>query len=353
MPPRLVYRQLRTGSLHRLQQRTEPLPACRPDEVTIAMRAIGLNFADLFALFGLYSATPTGTFIPGLEVAGEVQAIGAGVNTLKPGDPVMGVTRFGAWASHLNVDHRYVRPLPSGWSFEAGAAYPVQALTAYYALCSLGNLQSNQTVLIHSAAGGVGLLANRIAKRFDAFTVGTVGHGDKLVVLEEEGYDRGIVRGRDFPRQLAKALEGRPLDLVLECIGGRILKASLHQLAPRGRLVVYGAARYASCGSRPAYWKLLGQYLRRPRLDIEALISENKSVMAFNLIHLYDQTETLSSLWEGLEQLKLPPSRIGEVFPFAELPAAIRGLQSGRTVGKVVVSVNPDSELESGTKIMR
>ena len=166
---------LKAGSMSNLKLVTEDLPDPADGEVTVEVKAIGLNFADIFAMFGLYSATPKGVFVPGLEYSGVIAKIGKGVTTVKVGDPVMGVTRFGGYTTHLNIGQEYVIPLPNDWNFEEGAAYLVQVLTAYYGLTFLGRLEENETVLIHSAAGGVGILANRIAKKKNAYTIGTVG----------------------------------------------------------------------------------------------------------------------------------------------------------------------------------
>ena len=121
--------------------------------------------------------------------------------------------------------------LPDGWTFAEGAAFLVQALTAYYALVELGNLKNHQTVLIQSAAGGVGLLAQQIAKKFDAFTIGSVGHRFKIPTLEKAGYDGMIVRDKHFKNNLVKALASRDLDLVLECVGGRFSKKAIRYSA--------------------------------------------------------------------------------------------------------------------------
>ena len=158
----------KAGAIHHLKLRTETLEEPGPDEVCVRVRAIGLNFADVFAMQGLYSATPAGSFIPGLEFAGEIVAVGASVGDWRVGDRVMGVTKFGGYVSHINSHHRYVIPLPDQWSYEQGAGFLVQGLTAYYALQELGNLKPGMTVLIHSAAGGVGILANRICKKLEA-----------------------------------------------------------------------------------------------------------------------------------------------------------------------------------------
>lgn len=339
MPQRTVYRIAKAGSLSRLKKVDESLSDPLSHEVRVEVRAIGLNFADIFAIFGVYSATPEGSFVPGLEYAGVVQAVGAAVADLKPGDRVMGVTRFGGYATHLNTDVRYVVPLPDGWSFAEGAAYLVQVLTAYYALVPLGAVEAGQTVLIHSAAGGVGLLANRIAKKLGAFTIGTVGSPDKLELLTQEGYDRGFVRGRDFPEQLQKNLAGRELNLILECIGGKIFEQGFEALAPMGRVVVYGAAQYASPGARPNYLKMAWLYLRRPRLDVQNMTNINKSVMAFNLIHLYEKADLMHRILAEMDALDLAPPKVGHRFPFSELISAIQLFQTGKTVGKVVVEV--------------
>ena len=335
---RTAYR-LKAGSLANMQANKEDLPPPAAGEVTVAVRAIGLNFADIFAIWGLYGATPEGSFVPGLEYAGEVAAVGEGVKSVQVGDRIMGVTRFGAYASHLNIDVRYVIPLPAGWSYEEGSAYLVQVLTAYYGLKQLGAIQHGQTVLIHSAAGGVGIWANRIAKQYEAYTIGSVGSPHKLDFLRQEGYDGGIVRSQNFKKDLENALDGRELHLIMECIGGKILEQGYEILAPQGRMIVYGSARYGSVGNRPNYLKLLYYYLTRPKIDPQKMPEHNKSVMGFNLIWLYHRAELMHQLLGELSQLNLGKPHVGHTFEFQELKDAILKFQTGKTIGKVVVKV--------------
>ncbi|RNI26475.1 alcohol dehydrogenase catalytic domain-containing protein [Rufibacter latericius] len=340
MLERLVYRMPKAGSLKYLTLEKEPLEAPTVLEVCVRVKAIGLNFADIFAMQGLYSATPKGSFIPGLEFAGEIMAVGESVETWKVGDRVMGVTRFGGYVSHLNIHHHYVTALPADWSFEQGAGFLVQGLTAYYALTQLGNLQKGMNVLIHSAAGGVGLLANRICKKVGAYTIGTVGQQNKLDFLRsEEGYDAVLLRDGAFQEKLREALGVRPLHLIMECIGGKILKQGWNELAPMGRMVVYGNASFSSHGAKPNYPRLFLKFLQRPKIDPLKLPAENKSLMGFNLIYLYEQTDLLHQLLAELQDLQLKPQHIGHVFPFEALPEAIRLFQVGKTIGKVVVTV--------------
>jgi alcohol dehydrogenase len=329
----------RAGSIKNLKLQTESLPDPNADEVCVKVKAVGLNFADIFAMQGLYSATPEGSFIPGLEFSGEVVAIGDKVTTCKVGDRVMGATKFGGYVSHINIHHRYVIPLPATWSFEEGAGFLVQGLTAFYALTALGNLQKGMTVLIHSAAGGVGIMANRICKKFDAYTIGTVGSTKKVdFLLKEEGYDDVIVRDDEFYNKLLHAVSDRSLLLVMECIGGKIFADSWKAMAPMGRLIAYGSASFTSHGSAPNYPKLILKFLRRPKIDPLRLPSQNKSLMGFNLIYLYEQTDLMHQMLGELQALDLRPQHIGHVFPFEKMHNAIRLFQKGETVGKVVVT---------------
>lgn len=325
------------GSLDKLQLEEEVLEAPSGKEVLVEVLAIGLNFADVFSVKGLYKAAPKERFVPGLEFAGKVLATGSGVTRFRVGDRVMGVTRFGAYVSHIVHPEDYLNPLPSDWEYEHGAAYPVQALTAYYALVELGNLQENMTVLIHSAAGGVGTFANRIAKKYGAYTIGTVGHEDKVAYCQAEGYDRVIVRGPDFSDQLKRALGGRPLKLIMECIGGKILKESYAQLASQGRMIVYGSARYTDTGDKPNYLRLMWKYFTRPKIDPQAMTNRNVGVLGFNLIYLYEQVEVMRQILHSLERLDIGFPRIGHRLSFDQLPDALRLFQSGKTMGKIIV----------------
>ena len=331
--------RLAAGNLNNLRLETDTLPPPAPHEVTVAVRTIGLNFADVFAIWGLYSATPKGVFTPGLEYAGEIIAVGSAVTERRVGERVMGVTRFGGYTTHLNSDHRYVLPVPADWTDAQGAAYLVQGLTAYYGLLKLGNLQRGDTVLIHSAAGGVGTLAARIARHYDAYLIGTVGRAAKVDYCRANGYHDVIVRGEDFGAQLDAALGERELRLIMECIGGEVLKAGYDRLGPEGRSVVYGSARYAQAKDKPSKLKLIWQFLRRPKIDPQDMIHLNKGILGFNLIYLYERVEFMHELLGEMARLDLEAPTVGSTFSFAQLPDAVRRFSTGETVGKVIVTV--------------
>lgn len=327
----------KAGSLRHLALGESAIPPLQKGKVLVKVKSVGLNYADIFAIMGLYSATPQGPFIPGLEFSGEVLATDSA--DFVAGQRVMGVTRFGGYDSHIAADPDYLFPLPGGWSYEEGAAFPVQTLTAYYALRTLGDLKDGQAVLIHSAAGGVGLQANRIAKKYHAYTIGVVGSDTKLELLRREGFDRAIVRGGKFRDDLRVALDGRPLNLVLEATGGKYFHHSYGALAPMGRLVAYGSAQFTPSSHRPNYLDLLFRYLFRPRIDPLSMIKANKSVMAFNLIWIYDQKDLMKEMLSEIEKLELPPPMVGHRFDFLQMDKALALFQSGKTTGKVVLNI--------------
>jgi alcohol dehydrogenase len=348
MPSRQVWRIRKAGSLDRLRHERDELPAPGPGQVRVAVGAIGLNFADVFACLGLYSATPAGPFVPGLEFAGVVEEAGTGVTGLVPGAPVVGLTRFGAYATRVNVGASYLRRLPSGWTLAEGAAYPVQAITAWYAIRDLGACKSGDAVLVHSAAGGVGLNALAILDALGARVVATVGSEAKIPFLMAQAGLRAeqiVVRDRRrFGAQLDEALRANGLegfDLVLDAVAGPFFEPAYRRLRPAGRLVIYGSADLMPGGSRPNWLRLASRYLRRPHVDPIRMISDNRSVMGFNLIWLWDRADRLGAAYDELAAIIRRPPHIGKRFAFADAPAAMRYLQGGGSVGKVVLEVEP------------
>ena len=351
---RIVWRIDRSGSLSRLKRVEEDIGPPGEGEAQIAVRAVGLNFADLLACQGLYSATPGGSFVPGLEVAGRVTALGAAragaVHTLRVGDAVIALTRFGGYASALNVDARYIQPLPEGWSFEQGAAYPVQALTAWYGLLELGNARHGSLVLVQSAAGGVGLNALAILNHLGARAVAVVGSEQKIAFLERDfgmPHSRVVLRRADgYAAALDAALrasDATGFDLVFDAVLGSWFKPAFERLAPEGRYVLYGAADFVTPGARPSWPHLLSRWLRRPRLDPLAMIAQNRALLAFNLIWLWQAVERVPAAYASLAALGLGPPHVGARHPFADALPALAELQSGQTVGKSVLWIDHHS----------
>lgn len=345
---RRVWKCSRAGDLQRLRLVEEEIAAPGPGQARIAVRSVGLNFADIFALQGLYSATPQGEFTPGLEFSGVVEAIGHGPrSSLRVGSAVIGVTRFGGYASHLNCDLRYLRPLPRGWSFAEGAGLLAQGLTAAYALLDLGACQKDHCVLIHSAAGGVGLIALDLVHKMGATPLATIGDAAKTELLRTRAAlpaQQIIVRDRRrFGEQLDQALRqlgARGVDLALDSLGGEYFMPVYDRLSAGGRHVLFGWATMMGGGARPNYAKLAWRYLRRAKLDPLKMISANRSLLAFNLIWMWERIDQFDSLFSRLMALKPLPPFVGRSFPFDDALAALQFFQSGKSEGKVTLEVD-------------
>ncbi|RPI16229.1 MAG: zinc-binding dehydrogenase [Lysobacterales bacterium] len=345
---RVVWRLDRAGSIDRLRQVEEPVPDPGTGEVRVRVEAVGLNFADLFAAQGLYSATPKGSFIPGLECTGVVESFGPGAvdSGLAPGDRVVALTRFGAYATRLNVGVEYLRRAPPGWSAVQAAAWAVQGLTAWYAIVPLARVGAGDVVLVQSAAGGVGLQALAILATLGARPVAVVGREEKRrFLIEHCGLAESSVlvrERRQFGARLDDALaacDAKGFDCVLDAVLGPGFRPAFERLRPEGCCVLYGAADFMSRSARPNYPRLAWSYLRRPRVDPLAMIAANRSLMAFNLIWLWERAERLPAAYAGLERLAPDPPHVGAVLPFDDAPSALRLLQGGGTIGKVVLEV--------------
>jgi alcohol dehydrogenase len=337
----------RAGSLDRLRLEEEPLAPPAPGEARLRVEAIGLNFADLYACQGLYSATPAGAFVPGLECTGIVESLGeraASRSSLRPGDRVVALTRFGAYATALNAAVEYLHPVPAGWTPAQAAAWPVQGLTAWYGLNFLGAVDRDDIVLVQSAAGGVGLQALAMLAHLGARPVAVVGtEAKRRFLVEARGMAAETVVVRDvrrFAAQLDAALQAVAadgFDCVFDAVLGRAFRPAFARLRPEGRYVLYGAADFMSHAPRPNYLRLGWDYLRRPRLDPLAMITDNRSLMAFNLIWLWGRAERLPAAFRDLARVTQAPPHVGAVFAFDRAPEALRLLQSGESIGKVVL----------------
>ena len=211
-------------------------PRRAPGQLRIAVRAAGVNFADHLARVGMYPDAPKLPAVVGYEVAGTVEAVGDGVDAGRVGQRVLAGTRFGGYSEIVNVAANDSVPLPDAMSFEQGAAVPVNYATAWAALHGYGSLRAGERVLIHAAAGGVGIAAVQFAKAAGAEVHGTASPG-KHQKLAELGVDRAIDYRRDG---WWKGIG--PYDLVLDALGGTSLRQSYELLRPGGRLVGYGVS---------------------------------------------------------------------------------------------------------------
>ncbi len=334
----------------------EPFEPADPGEgeLRIAVRAIGVNFADIFCRLGLYAAAPPVPFTPGFEVAGIVEAVGADVHDFRVGDRVLAVTRFKGYTTHLVIEAERTRPLPSGWSFEEGAAFPVAALTAWYGLVHLGRVREGNTVVITAAAGGVGGVACALARARGARVLGAVGSAEKRDAAFRAGaHDVLVSRRYGIWNEVSGMTDGRGVDVVLDAVGGSQLHGAYRALAPDGRLVLYGFADMMPSGVRRPWLTLLWRAWRTPKFPPFDLVQKNRSVAGFNLVYLWDRLDVfrqgISELFALAEHGVLRP-RVGHTFPFRDIAKAQGLLQSRQSTGKVVLTVGaPEGSGETHT----
>lgn len=323
----------RHGAPEVLQVEERPDPTPGAGEVLIDVRAAGINFADVMARLGLYAAAPKPPVVVGYEVAGTIAALGPGVDGFAVGDRVMAGTRFGGYAERVVTRADNVVPLPAGMSFEEGAAIPVNYGTAVAGLIQYGNLQRGERVLIHAAAGGVGIAATQIARRAGAEVWGTASPG-KHDAIRRLGVDHPL----DYTRSGWE--RGLPqFDVIMDAVGGRSFRTSFRLLRVGGRLVIFGASAVVS-GERRNLFQALKTVLSMPRFNPIAMMEPSKAVIGLNMLALWDDRGTLGP-WIAMLQDMIADGTLRPVvaraFPFAEAPAAHRYITERRNVGKVVL----------------
>lgn len=300
-----------------------PKPEVMPGMVLIKNHAIGVNFADVLFRQGMYMTKPNFPDIPGLEAAGVIEAVGPGVENLKVGMRVAAVgTKTYAEYSLVRATQAIV--LPSMMSFEKGAAFPIQGLTAYHLIHTAHHTTSGQTVLVHSAAGGVGGLAVQIAKTAGTRVIGTVSDNSKAGLAKENGADLVVnYATQDFAEEALRFTGGKGVDLILDAVGRPTVEKGLGCLAPLGHLILYGRA-----GGSPEPLNLL------------TLFGKSHTVSGFVLYTILDMPEKMLEgivhsfqlMQEG--RLKL---RIGKTFPLAQAPEAHRLMEARQSAGKLVL----------------
>jgi NADPH:quinone reductase-like Zn-dependent oxidoreductase len=323
-----------------LEVRTAPDPEPASGEVRIRVRASGVNFADVSARLGVYPDAPPFPCVVGYEVAGTVDAAGIGVSDVPVGSSVLALTHFRGYADTVVVPARQVFPVPEGMSFETAAAIPVNYLTAVLMLRHFAAVRAGETVLIHAAAGGVGIAATQLCRAAGAHVIGTASAG-KHDALAAMGVAHAIdYHHEDFEAAVQRYTNGRGVDVVLDATGS--FRRSYRCLAPLGRLVCFGVSN-ASAGLGPSRLRALGAIARIPFFHPIKLMNDNKAVMGVNLGHLWDHLDLLRREMAGLlddwRAARIAPV-IAATYPLERAADAHRCLQERRNVGKVLLTVD-------------
>lgn len=310
-------------------------------QVRIAVEAAGINFADIMQRRGHYQDGPQPNYVPGMEAAGTIDAVGEGVER-EVGERVVAMTGTGAYAEYVLADADSLFDVPEPMSFEEAAGFPVQFLTAHCVLHEWGELEAGERVLVHAAAGGVGTAAVQLADAADAEVFGTASSQEKLDLAERLGCDHPInYVETDFREVVEEETEGEEprssdasgersdpragIDLVLDGVGGDTFTKSLDALSHFGRVVAYGAA-----SGEPG------------QVDTSRLLFENKSVIGYHLGQALqrDPQRVLSAVPELQEMLLSGELKIvvGATFDLEDAAKAHEAIENRETTGKVVLT---------------
>ncbi len=332
------------GSHSKLRLEEHPIPEPAEGQVLVEVRAIGINYADCIVRMGLYESAKKYVgwpITPGFEVAGVISGVGPGVDAARVGEEVIAVTRFGGYTTHLVVDQDYVVARPDELSMEQAAAFPSVALTAWFALFELAHPRPGWTMLVHSAAGGVGSVLVQLGRVAGCRVVGVVGASHKVAAVEALGADVVIDKSSQDLWTAAEQASPDGYQVICDANGVATLGDSYAHLAPPGKLVVYGFhTMMPRKGGRPNWLKLARDWVRTPRFNPLEMTGSNRSVLAFNLSYLFDNKwffeEAMAQLLGFLADGALLPPTV-TTYPLDRVADAHRDLESAQTVGKLVL----------------
>jgi NADPH:quinone reductase-like Zn-dependent oxidoreductase len=318
------------------------VPDIGEGDVRVKVKAIGLNFADVFARLGYYPAIPKPPFVPGLEFAGTVDDAGKSAKGFRKGDRVFGFTRLKAYAEFVSVPAALLSRIPSRMSFKEAAALGVTYLTAYHGLLTLGQMKKGESLLLHAAAGGVGTAALQIARHLGVHVYATVGSYPKIQTAHEQGAAVVInYADQDFAEIVRRESDDQGVDVILDSVGGKVFRKGWKLLRPMGRYILYGFAAAAGPKGVPKF-KALVESASFPLIYPPAMVSKNVTLSGFNLYFLFDRIDYLQQAMRKLlawyDKGVVRPV-IGAEYPFEKIQEAHQFLQSRQSIGKVVVMI--------------
>jgi len=304
-----------------IEVREVPEPQVGPNQVLLQVKAGGVNFADVMTSSGGYPGLPDPPFVAGREFAGT--AVGTG-------ERLMGYAQYGAYAERFAAPRQLVWPIPEAWSYEEGAAFPVNYFTAYFAYWKAGLIDlkgARPKVLIHAVAGGVGTAAVQIGKILGIEMYGTASSKEKLARVKELGLQHPInYTEKDYEEAVAELTGGKGVDAVFEMLGGEHVAKSVRCLSDFGRVITYGAATG-----------------KAGHLDPRILYQRGTSVHGLWLTQLAKQPAIMAEAWQQLSKWanagQLRPV-VGHVLPMAQIAEAYHLLLDRKNFGKVVLQIS-------------
>lgn len=325
----------------RIEEFPDPVPG--ENEVVVQTVAAGVNYADCAVRWGVYESAKKFVgwpITPGFEFSGVIVARGKKAK-FKLGTRVFGVSLFNSYATHVSVPEHQVYPLPKKLTAIQAAAFPAVHMTAYHALFQLVRIRASGKILVHSAAGGVGSALLQLARIAGLENVAVVGGAHKVAFAKDFGAHAVIDKSSENLWQRARDLAPEGYDAILDANGYTTLRESYAQLAPTGKLIVYGShSLLPKEGGRINYLKAGWGLLRTPRFNPLRMLSENKTVSGFNISFLFSRrdllNEAMTDLLRWLAAGKLRPPAVTEV-PFENAAEAHRLIESGKSVGKIVL----------------
>nr|AAS37669.1 VAT-1 [Danio rerio] len=323
-------------------------PALKSGEVMVRVKMCGLNFADLMARQGLYDRLPSPPVTPGMECSGVIEAVGEEVTDRKVGDKVLVLNRSGMWQEVVVVASTHTFLMPEGMSFEEAAALPVNYITAYMMLFDFGHLRPNQSVLVHMAAGGVGIAATQLCKTVNDVTVFGTASASKHEVISQGGVTHPIdYRTRDYVEEVRK-ISPKGLDIVLDPLGGSDTHKGYNLLKPMGKLISYGAANMLA-GQKKNLFAVAKTWYQQFSVHTLSLIQGNRSVCGFHLGYLDCETElidqAMTAVMDLYRQGKVKP-RIDSTYHLEQVGDAMRRMQERNNIGKIILTTEPMKEEE-------
>ncbi len=300
-----------------------------------------MNFADIVGRLGIYADLPPMPVVVGYEVAGRVDELGAGVDQDWLNRDVLALTRFGGYSDVVCVPLAQAVQRPENMSAAVGAAIPVNYLTAYQLACVMGGLRAGETMLVHSAGGGVGIAAIQLALHAGAKVIGTASVG-KHDYLKQIGVAHCIdYRTEDFEQRVMEITGGAGVELVLDAVGGKSFRKSFRVLAPTGRLGMFGISS-AATGKTRSRLSFLKMAVSMPWFQFTppSLINQNKGVFGVNLGHLWDEMPRVRAWLETILALYnqgIVKPVIDAEFSFEDAAAAHHHIQDRKNIGKVLL----------------